>query len=426
MSSGRKPDERWAKLRARGERFTTRDAEAIGLSAPVLTQAISRGQIERRARGQYEFVADYRPATAAKPGPRKRARQAPLAVLRLESFSVFEQASFEFCPGVNVLIGENGTGKSHAMLAAYSILRAFHKGDSPSGVNARIQEKLKGVFQPQDRQLGRLVRRARGGGVAKIDVESGGFSCAIRFTHRESDDFATTQIRHHPTGSSIFIPSREPLAMYEGFIGAYQHSELSFSEVYYDTCVALNAPLTKGVRKADAQKLLEPLLDALGGRVFQKSGRFYVEQGNAQLEAHLVSEGLRKLATITHLINNGSLEENDILFWDEPEANLNPALSRVVVHFLVELAKRGVQVILATHDYAVTTRLSILAENGLVEPDLLRFFSLVRTGGKTGPVAVSHADTLAGLPANPILDEHEALYDFELAGGKPALAGGKP
>jgi energy-coupling factor transporter ATP-binding protein EcfA2 len=417
MTSGRKPDERWAKLRERGERFTTQQANEIGLSTPVLTQAIGRGQIRRISRGHYEFASGYRPGSAT-PGSRRGSRQTPLAILRLESFSVFERVAFELCPGVNVLIGENGTGKSHAMLAAYSILRAFQKGDSPAGVSARIQEKLKGVFQPEDRRLGRLVRRAQGGGVAKVEVESGNFSCSIRFTHKQSDGFETTQIRHRPIGSSIFIPSREPLAMYEGFIGAYQHSNLSFSEVYYDTCVALNAPLTRGIRKIEAQTLLQPLLEALGGRVFEKGGRFYVQQGEARLEAHLVSEGLRKIATVVHLINNGSLEKNDILFWDEPEANLNPALSKIVVHFLVGLAKQGVQVILATHDYAVTTRLSLLAEKGLVEPDLIRFFSLARTGGRTSPVEVSRADTVAGLRENPILAEHEALYDFELIGGE--------
>ncbi len=361
-------------------------------------------------------------AAGRKPSPRgaKRPRgsKAPLVFLRLENFSVFEAVEFEFCPGINVLIGENATGKSHAMLAAYSILRAFHKGGSVGGVSARIQEKLKGTFQPKDRRLGRLVRRARGGGVARIEVESGGFSCGIRFTHKESDGFETTQVRRRPTGSSIFFPSRELLAMYEGFIGAYEHSNLSFSEVYYDTCVALNAPLSRGVRKADAAALLGPLLEVLGGRVFEKGGRFYVQQGSAHLEAHLVSEGLRKIAALVHLINNGSLKQHDLLFWDEPEANLNPALSRVIVDFLVELAKSGVQVILATHDYSVTTRLSILAENEIVGPELIRFFSLTRAGKRSAPVVVRHADTLAELPANPILDEHEALYDFELSGGR--------
>lgn len=419
MSSGRKPDKRWAALQAKGERFTTAEAKATGLSAAVLTQGVKRGQIRRLDRGYYEFVVAYVPATAIEKKKRlHRSRVVPLRILRFVNFGVFAKVEFEFCPGINVLIGENGTGKSHAMLAAYSVVRAFHKGTTSRGVAARLEEKLKGVFQPQDRRLGRLVTRATGGGIAQIEVESGGFSCAIRFTHKESDGVEITELTQRPTGSSLFIPSRDLLAMYEGFIGAYERSHLSFSEVYYDTCVALNAPLTRGVHKAETTELLAPLIDALGGRVYEKSGRFYVKQGQAHLEAHLVSEGLRKLATLVHLVNNGSLRKNDLLFWDEPEANLNPALSKIVANFLVELAKRGVQVILATHDYALSTRLSILAENDLVDADLLRFFSLVRGAGKSSAVSIDDAPTLGGLPANPILDAHEALYDFELGGGR--------
>jgi hypothetical protein len=48
---------------------------------------------------------------------------------------------------------------------------------------------------------------------------------------------------------------------------------------------------------------------------------------------------------------------------------------------------------------------------------LIRFFSLARAGSKTSAFEVCHANTLAWLPANPILDEHEALYDFDVSGG---------
>jgi energy-coupling factor transporter ATP-binding protein EcfA2 len=380
----------------------------------VLSQAVTRGQIERVTRGRYQFVdGESRETTKGRP----RRTTPPLVWLRFQKFGVFEDVEFKFCPGVNVLIGENGTGKSHAMMAAYSILRAFHKDDTSRGVAARVEEKLKGAFQPENRRLGRLVRRARGGGVAHIGVESGSFSCEVQFNHKDPDSFELLKLQRRPTGSSIFIPSREVLAMYEGFIGAYTRSDLAFSEVYYDTCVSLNAPLTRGAREQEVLALLAPLLEVLGGRVFEKGGRFYVQQGAARLEAHLVSEGLRKIATLVHLVNNGSLKSNDLLFWDEPEANLNPALSKIVVNFLLALAKQGVQVILATHDFSVTTRLSILAENAVVPAELIRFFSLARAGSKTSAVEVCHANTLAGLPANPILDEHEALYDFDVSGG---------
>lgn len=41
--------------------------------------------------------------------------------LRLRNFTVFESATFEFCPQINVIIGENGTGKSQLLRLAYAL-----------------------------------------------------------------------------------------------------------------------------------------------------------------------------------------------------------------------------------------------------------------------------------------------------------------
>jgi predicted ATP-dependent endonuclease of OLD family len=41
--------------------------------------------------------------------------------LSLKNFTAFEQAKFNFCEGINVLIGANGTGKTHAMKAMYAV-----------------------------------------------------------------------------------------------------------------------------------------------------------------------------------------------------------------------------------------------------------------------------------------------------------------
>ena len=41
--------------------------------------------------------------------------------LRLQNFTAFADATFEFVPGVNVLVGENGTGKTHALKALYGL-----------------------------------------------------------------------------------------------------------------------------------------------------------------------------------------------------------------------------------------------------------------------------------------------------------------
>lgn len=337
-----------------------------------------------------------------------------LSLLRLQEFGAFADVSFKFCPGLNVIIGENATGKSHAMKAAYSILRAVQRntGEDPTELSFRLRDKLAGVFRPEKGRIGRLVRRAVGSGRATVELQATGLKLRASFTRK--NDLDVSFVKGRFDDSAIFLPSREVLAMFEGFIAAYDARELSFDETYYDTCKALSATLLRGTRAEHARVLLEPLKGVLGGRVSVASGRFYVKQGDANMEAHLVSEGLRKIAAVYHLINNGSLSKNSILFWDEPEANLNPRLVDRVAQFLLTLSARGMQVICASHDYLLTHRLSLQAEYGkLPKKTELRFFTLSRADGPRGPVTVEEGATLADLARNAILDEFARFYDEE-------------
>ena len=44
--------------------------------------------------------------------------------VQLTNFTVFESETIEFCEGINVFIGENGTGKTHIMKLIYSACQA--------------------------------------------------------------------------------------------------------------------------------------------------------------------------------------------------------------------------------------------------------------------------------------------------------------
>ena len=77
------------------------------------------------------------------------------------------------------------------------------------------------------------------------------------------------------------------------------------------------------------------------------------------LELSLLAEGFRKLGLLWLLIRNGTLLEDSVLFWDEPEANLNPKLYRLLMYVLLELQRNGVQVFLATHDYIILKELDL-------------------------------------------------------------------
>jgi len=330
-----------------------------------------------------------------------------LGAFTFKNFTVFEDATFDLCPGINVLIGANATGKTHAMKAVYAVLRAIGKD-----VDELFLTKLVEVFRPDQGDVRRLIRRgAESAGEAEITL---GGEAGPRASLKIRANGTLRETHTRGPVSALYVPSREVLSMYEGFIAAYQSRELAFDETFFDLCVALNANLLRGERAEQVAPLLAQIESILGGKVILEGNRFYVQPfGGERYEAHLLAEGLRKIATLAHLVANGSLVPGGVLFWDEPETNLNPRLITQLVDLLVALARQGVQVILTTHDYLLAHRLSLISEYSEAEPRI-RFFGLACEGAG-GPVQVTHGDTLADLPNNPIVEEFARHYDFERA-----------
>lgn len=325
-----------------------------------------------------------------------------IARLTLQDFTAFRSADLSFASGVNVFIGANATGKTHVMKVLYATLKAAAPQLSTAELDVRIKEKLARVFRPDDLAIGRLGHRRRGQRSAKVSiVDVGGEEIAYSVYSRTSSLKLSVSTMKDPP-SCIFLPSREALAMYEGFAHAYQERELSFDETYYDLALSLSAGAVRGAKPAIADILAE-LEGAIGGKVVLEGGRFYVNG----IEAHLLSEGMRKLASIVRLLANNELREKGVLFWDEPEANLNPALSVVVARVLARLAAQGIQVFVATHDYLVSETLAML-DPGRGQGDM-RFFSFLRD--ESGAVSVASADELDDLEPNLIREEFLRHYD---------------
>lgn len=99
----------------------------------------------------------------------------------------------------------------------------------------------------------------------------------------------------------------------------------------------------------------------MGGQVeADQNGRFYLRQSGGRLEMPLVAEGLRKLAMLARLIATGEPLEAGMLFWDEPEANLNPRLLRPIAQTILALSRQGLQVFMATHSLFLLRELELL------------------------------------------------------------------
>ncbi len=295
-----------------------------------------------------------------------------LKTLRLENFTIFPKAELRFSPGINVITGENGTGKSHLLKLGYTVLKT--QESLGSTVPAReiaereIAKNLIEIFRPES--LGKLVSRVQGNAAFSISSTWGKeghieFSFSARKTEK-------VDIRANPQyemlGSSVlFIPSKEILSVFEGFQGALQKRELAFDGTYLSLSMALNTVLLKGKRPADTARLVELLEEVLNASVVKKGNRFYFisKTTSGQLEAPLVAEGHRKLGMLTYLILNGELRNKSSLFWDDPEANLNPRLIARLAQILAELSK-VMQVTIATHSLFLLRELEILQKQNKI------------------------------------------------------------
>jgi predicted ATPase len=130
------------------------------------------------------------------------------------------------------------------------------------------------------------------------------------------------------------------------------------------------------------------------------------------MEMHLVAEGLRKLATLARLIATGWLLDQGWLFWDEPEANLNPAVTKIVARTIMQIAQNGVQVFLATHSLFLLRELHILQQRDFVDLDT-RCFGLHMN--EDGSVRVEQGPTMDDIGDISALDEELAQSDRYLA-----------
>jgi ABC-type hemin transport system ATPase subunit len=335
-----------------------------------------------------------------------------LKSLHIENLTVFPKAGLLFGKNLNVIIGENGTGKSHILKATYApiAVSAERAKESPSEAPTKsflataLADKLRSVFKPDE--LGRLARRRQGTATCRLKFafNSSKLDLEFSFTTSSKKEVVVAKV---PDGwiekRPVFLPTRELLTIAPGFVSLYETTHLPFEETWRDTCLLLGAPLARGPREARVKELLAPLEGAMGGSVdLDKAGRFYLNLSSGSMEMHLVAEGLRKLAMLARLIATGSLLDKGYLFWDEPESNLNPKVLRTVAKTILQIAASGIQVFIATHSLFLLRELHILQQRDFQTLDS-RCFGLHI--GDDGAVAVQQGKTMDDVGDISALDE---------------------
>ncbi|MBL0229729.1 MAG: AAA family ATPase [Moraxellaceae bacterium] len=333
--------------------------------------------------------------------------------IRLERFTAFENFTLLFSPGINIIIGENGTGKTHMLKAVYAACDVSKSKKS-------LAEKVNRVFLPSGDQIGRLVKRRSVSTTGSFEVtrkiETLNKSLSIRLSlsnHTKEPSKATVsgafkQWQEHPL-ESVYIPVKDMMANAPGFRSLYSLRNVHFEEVYADIIDRAFLGSLKGQADQDRKKLLEILQKSMDGKVIAKNEEFFLKNKQGELEFTLLAEGIRKLGLLWVLIQNGTLLNGAVLIWDEPETNLNPKLMRTVVEILIALQRMGVQIFLTTHDYSVLKEFDLQ----MTQDDRVLFHSLYRNK-TTGDIEASSADSYDGISPNSIDDTYGSFIDREI------------
>ncbi|HIF9225624.1 TPA: AAA family ATPase [Photobacterium damselae] len=361
-----------------------------------------------------------------------------ITAISLENFAAFKKLDLEFSSGINIIIGENSCGKTQLLKSIYAL---SHEQE--------VTPKLLGLFKPNNKKLTGLYHRGGEGKAAVSITDSSDQISKIEFGSR-------TETAKHDSAFSglsnpVFVPTKEVLSLLEAIqTEAVPQETLRtlFDDSIVDLCLTLLAEPSESLAEAVNKdprlgRIIPMLVNAIGGKfeingsehVFIK-GRF-VEKGNAdvsksksaemyadftQLEfkiaaksetsVTMTAEGYRKIGLLQRLIHVGALAKGkaNVLLWDEPESNINPVLMRLLVECLLELARNGQQVIIATHDYVLLKWFDLLMDES--KDDHVLYHALFR--GEYGEIAKETVTNYKMLSENAIAETYSELYDFEL------------
>lgn len=332
----------------------------------------------------------------------------PLTKIGAENFTVFEDITIPFSKGLNVLVGENGMGKTHIMKLAYAACQA-------SKHDVSFSQKTVMLFRPDQSSIGRLVNRNKNrNNTAKISVESSTAKIGMMFSTKTKKWDAEIKAeekweKQMSDLTSVFIPAKEILSNAWNLDAAVKMGNVEFDDTYLDIIAAAKIDISRGVDSAVRKKYLEVLQKISTGKVTLQDDRFYLKPGTqAKLEFNLVAEGLRKIALLWQLIKNGTLENGSVLFWDEPEANINPKYIPVLAELLIMLENEGVQIFISTHDYFLSKYIEVKRN----KDSNIQYISLYKD--ENGKVQSEIAEEFELLEHNTIMETFRQLYREEI------------
>lgn len=331
--------------------------------------------------------------------------------INIKNFTVFEDIKINFSKGVNILIGENGTGKTHVLKLLYSIMdicksKTLNKHEK--GIN--YSSYLSDYFLVSEKNNDNLVRDMNKECIVSLDTTEENIEFQVYYKDKNNNLFVNNIGVNNKINATkdiskiVFIPAKEMLSNSKGLLALEREREIPFDKTLIDIVSKsqLGEKKKQSILGENTLKILSKVID---GEVVFKNDSFYIVKNNGlNVEFSAEAEGIRKFALLLRLIANGVIDNNTILFWDEPEANINPKLVPILVDVLLELVRNNIQIFIATHDYNLAKYFEVKRK----ENEVVQFNLLDKRDDK---IYCETNNYFGKIKNNPIIDADSTLLD---------------
>lgn len=328
--------------------------------------------------------------------------------IELKNFGPLVNVNWRNLGRINLVIGNNGSGKTFLLKALYCSLKTiegYRRGNDQRSVSEILANKLYWTFQTD--KIGDLVRKGAEGSLSSlIELDKRDFSYS--FGKDTSKQIGNLE-NHVDTRdeNSIFLPAKEVLSLHNVILKSRDTDQsFGFDDTYYDLATVLRIPPTKGnnyVEFAESRKRLRGILDG-EIRYDEVAGIWQFIKDKQRFQIGVAAEGVKKIGILNSLLSNRYLDINSIILIDEPESALHPSAISSLMDIVALLAERGVQFFLASHSYFVVKKLALIAQE--------KKWNIPLVSAETGDW--HYYDLLDGMPDNPIIGESINLYKQEI------------
>ncbi len=338
--------------------------------------------------------------------------------IHIENFGPLKDLKWDNLGGINLIVGENGSGKTFLLKALYATIKAVETHERGDDIKkpfpAHLGEKLHWTFQAKT--IGDLVTK-------QPDKKSAGFQASIskRNIHFTFGQDATKQITlienkvERKKIDSIFLPPKEVLSLQKIILESRDKDKIfGFDDTYYDLAVALRSGTQKGNFHNEVTMFRQRLEEMLEGKIkATKEGEWIYTKGKYKFPMSVTAEGIKKLGILDTLLGSKYLVPGSVIFIDEPETALHPHYISTFLEGLALLADAGFQIFMASHSYFVIEKLHLIAL-GKNESGSKMSIPVLLHEKVEGKSQWRSENLKEGMPKNSIIEESIALFNEEM------------